>query len=1094
MRRSFSALLLCISLLSGVAGAADCPSKDLINQREIVLAAKQPQMILIEKHHSELNYTLLDLTGREPSEAVTGGGPQGNNGPELLYLEAKEYSQKFLLCINSRYSDRATAPQSNESPSIRQLNKDEMSAARLTAMIKLSQAGQAWARHTQQSHQQASELYLQAYQAAPQDKHLSHWSGLYYLRSQVLRYNFHTASSFLERLSKHNDSFKKDEQLKAAHNYPLVLEKAKILIREARYAKSIEALHQALILTDIVPELPTYDKAEINNLLAEAYFSIDKIEIGKEHLQTALNQSQGRPQLLGKIYNNTGYLELLRSFATKGKESAQHLQMSIDWHIKAQQESAFSGDYQELSIIENNLGSLYERRGELRKSRDHFSQALLLINDKDEPFRTRVLYQNLGKIYQYLGDYKKSKTYLKRAITMGATAAPTDKSKLQCLLGNTYRLMGDYEKAFEQHQSCLGSAVTAENQALQLLATFEIAQNHLQQGNAIQAKEVAISLVSDLEENSLNDGDLYLHSLIQQSKTHRLLNQLDQAEVAINKALNSDLKARYSTTAVDISAEAMHYFQAQGDVKRAVEHAKTALSKIETLHLQLEAERLGPSWSARSHTIYTSAIQLFLQQYQETNDASFLQQALDITEQSRATSLRLGFSEKSTDNLLTNSSIDDKTLKNNSLLEFSRLANLRAGALPEQSKDIAKYYRQHELLDKQTNKNLGAATLRPSIDHSAIQSNLSENKIAVYYFLSHEEAYAFVVAKENLKLIELGTSKVIGQQASDCHRALSTKQARAYTCLRMLSKLLIEPLDLPSTIESLLILPHKALHSVPFAALSKMPSEPRYQPLSDSLKITTALSLSHYFETKKRDQSNIDLAIFANPLFKKQIANTVPSPQEQPAVVREAYRNWSDNLAALPWSQQEAEKLQNIFTQHNIVSHLGPDASRENLQSIESRNAKVLHIASHGYFDPSSPDNIGFALSAENNSEQAGFITLSELFSYQFSNQLVVINGCDTAMGKQMSGEGMLGLSRGFLSQGAGHVISTLWPVSDKASALFMGLFYQKLHESENIDIALAHAQKQLRFSPGFNHPFYWAPYSLKSSIEDTRLNFQTKH
>lgn len=1090
MRCSFSALLLCIGLFSQAAGAAVCPSKDLIKQEKIVLIANQAQVVLIEKHHAELNYTLFNLKDEKLTSPITGGSPQGNNGPEFIYLAAQEYTQNFLVCINSRYRDRTTTEQQNESPSIRKVNKGEMSEARFTAMIKLSQAGQAWTQHNQKSHQLASELYLEAYQASSEDKHLSHWSGLYYLRSQVLRYNFHTASRFLERLTEKNNSFKKDNELKAAHNYPLMLEKAKILIREARYPRSIDALHKALALTEIIPEQPIYDKAEINNLLAEAYFSTGKIEIGKQHLQTALKQSEGRPQLLGKIYNNTGYLELLKSFATNGKEREQHLQKSIDWHIKAQQESAFSGDYQELSIIENNLGSLYERRGELRKSRDHFSQALLLINDKDEPLRTRILYQNLGKIYQYLGDYKKSQVYLKRAIAMGATAAPTDKSKLQCLLGNTYRLMGDYKNAFELHKVCLTSAITAENQALQLLATFEIAQNHLQQGNTTKAREVAAKLVFDLEKNSLKDGDLYLQSLIQQSKINRLLKQLDQAGIAINKALNSDQKARYSNTAVDISAEAMHYFHAEGNISKAIKHAKSALSKIEKMHIQLDAERLGPSWSARSHNIYTSAIQLILQRYQQTKNVSFLQQALDITEQSRATSLRLGFSKS--ENARKN--ISDSDLKNKNLLEFSRLANARAGGSAEQSKDIAKYYQQHELLDKQKNTTLGTATLRPAIDHNAIQSHLSEKKIAVYYLLSHKEAYAFVVAKENLKLINLGASKVITQHANDCHKTLSAKKSGAYACLRKLSQLLIKPLNLASSIESLLVLPHKALHSVPFSALSKTPFEPRYQALSDDLNITTALSLSHYFETKNVNKSAVDLAIFANPLFKNQVDSSPYNTQEQPTIVREAYRSWSENLAALPWSQQEAEKLQKVFRQHNVVSHLGPNASRENLQSVESRNAKILHIASHGYFDPASPDNIGFALSAESNTGQAGFITLSELFSYQFSNQLVVINGCDTAMGEQMSGEGMLGLSRGFLSQGAGHVISTLWPVSDKASALFMELFYQKLHESERIDTALAYAQKQLRFSPGFSHPFYWAPYSLKSAIEDTQLKFQTQH
>src|SRR5690606_24295433 len=124
-----------------------------------------------------------------------------------------------------------------------------------------------------------------------------------------------------------------------------------------------------------------------------------------------------------------------------------------------------------------------------------------------------------------------------------------------------------------------------------------------------------------------------------------------------------------------------------------------------------------------------------------------------------------------------------------------------------------------------------------------------------------------------------------------------------------------------------------------------------------------------------------------------------------------------------------------------------------NLASAPVRNARILHLATHGYFQSTGSDNVGLVLATinERNERVPGFVTLTELFSHHFNNELVVISGCDTAMGMQLAGEGMMGVTRGFLAQGAHHVISTLWPVSDRASAQFMSLFYRNLREDGSV-------------------------------------------
>jgi CHAT domain-containing protein len=242
-------------------------------------------------------------------------------------------------------------------------------------------------------------------------------------------------------------------------------------------------------------------------------------------------------------------------------------------------------------------------------------------------------------------------------------------------------------------------------------------------------------------------------------------------------------------------------------------------------------------------------------------------------------------------------------------------------------------------------------------------------------------------------------------------------------------------------------------------------------------------SLSAYLMQRSRRpvQYAADLALFADPAF-RAIEGGGPS----------ASRSGSSRQQRLPWTAREAEHLRTLFAPSRTLVYVGAEATRDNLRSLPVRNSRVLHIASHGFFDASSPDNVGFSLAAvdQPRSTDSGFVTLTELFTYRFNNELVVISGCETAMGEERGGEGLMSLTRGFLAQGAAHVMSTLWPVSDRASADFMGLFYKELIARGSVGEALRNAQVELSRRPQYADPFFWAPYVLTTVIPDDRMTF----
>ena len=121
----------------------------------------------------------------------------------------------------------------------------------------------------------------------------------------------------------------------------------------------------------------------------------------------------------------------------------------------------------------------------------------------------------------------------------------------------------------------------------------------------------------------------------------------------------------------------------------------------------------------------------------------------------------------------------------------------------------------------------------------------------------------------------------------------------------------------------------------------------------------------------------------------------------------------------------------------------------------------------------------------ENGEAQNGFLHLYEIYNLDLKADLVVLSACETALGKDIKGEGLVGLAHGFLTAGSKRVIASLWRVDDKATAELMRQFYQKMiKENLRMADALRKAQISLIQNKNFNHPFYWAAFTLQGDYK----------
>jgi len=151
--------------------------------------------------------------------------------------------------------------------------------------------------------------------------------------------------------------------------------------------------------------------------------------------------------------------------------------------------------------------------------------------------------------------------------------------------------------------------------------------------------------------------------------------------------------------------------------------------------------------------------------------------------------------------------------------------------------------------------------------------------------------------------------------------------------------------------------------------------------------------------------------------------------------------------------------------------------------SPELARYKVLHFATHGMVDTTHPEFSGllFSLFDERGAPQIGLLSLEDIYNLDLPVDMVVLSACQTALGKEVKGEGLMGLTRGFMYAGAPRVVASLWKVNDVATASLMGRFYRAMEQDHlPAAAALRRAQLEMQTDKRWAAPYYWAGFELQ--------------
>jgi len=190
-----------------------------------------------------------------------------------------------------------------------------------------------------------------------------------------------------------------------------------------------------------------------------------------------------------------------------------------------------------------------------------------------------------------------------------------------------------------------------------------------------------------------------------------------------------------------------------------------------------------------------------------------------------------------------------------------------------------------------------------------------------------------------------------------------------------------------------------------------------------------------------------------------------------------------EQLARLAYSRTEAEAITGLLPGDRVKKVLDFDANRALVNSGELSQYRYVHFATHGLLDSKHPELTSIVLSLvdQNGNPEDGFFRAHEVYNLNLPAELVVLSACETGLGKEVRGEGLIGLTRGFMYAGAPRVIVSMWSVNDESTSQLMSTFYRgMLKEGKRASEALRAAQLEMLKQPRWQAPRYWAPFVLQ--------------
>jgi len=354
-----------------------------------------------------------------------------------------------------------------------------------------------------------------------------------------------------------------------------------------------------------------------------------------------------------------------------------------------------------------------------------------------------------------------------------------------------------------------------------------------------------------------------------------------------------------------------------------------------------------------------------------------------------------------------------------------------------------------------------------------IFSNVSKDEVVIDFFVTKASIFAFVITSDSIKIVNRDFCTEFDENCNLLFRNIKlADNNRLLKVSESLYDFLLKDVNL-SAKKRITIVPDEKLFIIPFEVLYNFNSF-----LVENYEVNYRYN-SHIYRKPSMKKEFTEILAFV-PWYDNDMISGLPDD------VRDLYVDYTDenfqmrnlNHASLKASIEEVSAIQNIFSKLDIDVKIfkSKDANKQNFIN-NSKKADILHIATHGFADMNRPEYSGLLMYSESGSYFDNIILLAEISNLEFNADLVVLSACKSGYGSIVRGDGIMALSRGFISAGANNVLASLWKVHDEKTKEFMIKFYSFLAEGYTYSQALHLTKKHFIEQNWF--PKDWAGFIL---------------
>jgi CHAT domain-containing protein/predicted negative regulator of RcsB-dependent stress response len=871
-----------------------------------------------------------------------------------------------------------------------------------------------------------------------------------------------------------------------------------------------------------------YVRAQALNTIGEIYYLKPDIQLALEYFNQALTLSSAIGNRAGQAlaHLNLGYTHI---DSGNLKESLKHFRQALSLWDEAD-------DARGKALSNTAIGGIYSFTGEKQMALDSHEKALHLLSAIGDHQGEAAALNGIGKVYEDLGDFPKAFETYERALRLYQEIHNQEFEALtKYYLGRVCRTRGDNGQALIFYNESLELSRKVPNLRIQAYSLRDIASINSSSGEPRKALDLynqTLGLYKKIEDRR------------GQASTYNNIAQVYYSLADTKEAINNYKKALdLSRAAEDRSAETFilfnlaHAHRSQGYTNEALSHINDAIENIESIRGHIISQDLRASYLASANKHYNLYIDLLYDAYKQQPNSGFEIAAFEASERYRARSLIEMLNESKLDirrgvdlallererslQQLLNAKAESQMRLLNSLHTEDQALKVKA-----EIDAIISDYRKVESEIRAVSPHYAALTQPRPLKLKEIQTDLLDsNTLLLEYFLGDDRSFLWAVSQTSItpyvlpgraeiedtartvyKSLTAHNEVVKGEDAPQRKQRLRQAAAQYSRAIVNLSKLLLGQVQTQLEDKRLLIVADGALQYVPFSALLVQGERGAATPLIANHELISLPSASTLAILKRefsgRKPSPKLLAVLADPVFDKDdtrvkkpgnaYASGKHPPSQNSDIQKSVFRKASEDVLGrqseggwprLLFSRMEAEEIVKASKGGRIKKALGFGANKTLATSPELSSFRIVHFATHGIIDSLYPELSGIVLSlvTENGSSQDGFLRLHEIFNLKLRADLAVLSACQTALGKEIRGEGLVGLTRGFMYAGAARVVASLWNVRDEATAELMKRFYTAMfRDGKTASAALQAAQSSMWRDSSWQSPYYWAAFVIQ--------------